>query len=132
MTPPRARPPPVSARYAKTGISALVLRHAQDLGDRGQARTCLRAAVVAQRRHAGRGRVAADLGGVGTRHDERAHRVVDDQQLVDGGAAAVARAAAGSAAGAGVAQDVRRGWYSIGSSMVMMLRSPVASRRSAA
>src|SRR5512145_982546 len=91
MTPSMVCPRRWAARYAKTGIrSGVFLRDSEDLLDGGEPLARPGEAVHAQRHHPALDRVVADVAGGGAAKDEAAGVLVDDEELVDAGAAPVA------------------------------------------
>src|SRR5689334_115900 len=85
------------------------LRDPEDLLDRGDALAGPLPAVGAERHHAARDRVMTDLPGGRALEDEAAGVLVDDEELVDAGAAAVAGPPALLAALAAEQRDVGPG-----------------------
>src|SRR5712692_2759940 len=86
------------------------LRDPENLLDRGGAFAGALPAVHAQRDHAARDGVLADVAGGGVLQDEAPGVLVEDEQLVDPAAAAVAGAVTFLAALAAEQRDVRPGF----------------------
>src|SRR5438105_7153412 len=94
-------PASVNPLYSNTGIGEkaprsgeVLLRHAEDLGDGGDAAQHLAPAVLHQRPHSLVHRGALDRAAVGLLHRQLADRVVDQHEFVDPATAVVAGAVA--------------------------------------
>src|SRR5918999_5633965 len=93
MTPSTVWPRRFAALYTKTGIaSGVFLGHAQDFFDRGEPLAGAPPAVHAQRDHARRDRVLADVAGGRAPQHEAPSVFRDGEQLVDAHPASIAGA----------------------------------------